>query len=123
MNEVSVSHLESLREDHPITNLWESTLQAIRTRVTEQSFKTWLEPVRLVAVKDGFIELLVPHKFFEDWINENYMIMIKEELFKNSKQSYEIPFRVQEQGAKQPLKFNATQAVHAPKRDIASLQQ
>ena len=108
MNEVSVSHLESLREDHPMTNLWESTLQAIRTRVTEQSFKTWLEPVRLVAVKDGFIELLVPHKFFEDWINENYMIMIKEELFKNSKQSYEILFHIQEEGDRKSTRLNSS---------------
>ena len=123
MNEVSVSHLESLREDHPMTNLWESTLQAIRTRVTEQSFKTWLEPVRLVAVKDGFIELLVPHKFFEDWINENYMIMIKEELFKNSNQSYEILFHVQEEGAQQPLKFNAAPVPHVPSRNIVPSQQ
>ena len=122
-NEVSVSHVESLRDDLSMTNLWESTLQAIKTRVTEQSFKTWLEPVRFVTIKDNFIELLVPNKFFENWINENYMLMIKEELFKNSKQSYEILFHVQEQGDQQPFKFNAIAAPHIPRKDVNTPQQ
>ncbi len=122
-NEVSVSHFESLNDGHSMTNLWESTLQGIRTRVTEQSFKTWLEPVRLVAVKDGFVELLVPNKFFENWINENYILIIKEELFKNSKQAYEILFQVQEEGNQQPLRFDAVAMPHVPRRDHSLPQQ
>src|SRR3989338_3848028 len=86
-------------------DLWESTLKGIRNRVNEHSFKTWLEPVRPVALKEDLIELRVPNKFFEEWINDHYILVIKEELFKATNRPYEILFHIDKNQGQQSLQF------------------
>ena len=88
-----------------MSDLWHVTLQSIRSRVNEQSFKTWLEPVRFVSIKDNLIELKVPNKFFEDWINDHYLLVIKEELYKQAQRPLEILFHIEEKSLQQTLNF------------------
>ncbi|MBI2608548.1 MAG: chromosomal replication initiator protein DnaA [Deltaproteobacteria bacterium] len=106
-----------------MTELWESTLKGIRERVNEQSFKTWLAPLKLVSVKNDLVEIQVPNKFFEDWINENYISMIKEELFKNARKPYEILFKIAEQQAQQMLNLSQNASTNPPVKTGISLSK
>ncbi|MBI2026481.1 MAG: chromosomal replication initiator protein DnaA [Deltaproteobacteria bacterium] len=104
-----------------MSDLWHVTLQSIRSRVNEQSFKTWLEPVRLVSIKDNLIELKVPNKFFEDWINDHYLLVIKEELYKQSNRPLEILFHIEEQSSQQSLNFSHQSFSSRPSASESSL--
>ncbi len=96
-----------------MTDLWQSALDGIRHRVSEQSFKTWLEPVRFVSVKEQFIEILVPNKFFKEWIDDHYLLLIKEELYKRFQKSYELSYQIAEKDGQQVFNLPLQQA-HIP---------
>jgi len=46
--------------------------------VSEDNFRTWIEPIRFLSYHDGVCSLVVPNAFFRDWVVENF-----EPLFKN----------------------------------------
>ena len=40
--------------------------------VSEDNFKTWIEPIRFLTYSDGVCSLVVPNAFFRDWVVENF---------------------------------------------------
>ena len=62
-------------EDH--TAVWGNCLQTIRRNVNLQSFKTWFEPIKPVALADSSLTIQVPNKFFYEWLEEHYVSLLK----------------------------------------------
>jgi chromosomal replication initiator protein len=54
-------------------SLWQTILNALRVRVSPQAYKTWLEPIQPTALDSSALRLTVPTRFFQDWIDENYI--------------------------------------------------
>ncbi len=40
--------------------------------ISEDSYKTWIEPIEFVEYGDGKCVLMVPNAFFRDWVAENF---------------------------------------------------
>jgi chromosomal replication initiator protein len=40
--------------------------------VSEDSYKTWIEPMEFIDFRDGRCSIGVPNSYFRDWIKENY---------------------------------------------------
>jgi chromosomal replication initiator protein len=40
--------------------------------INEDSYKTWIEPLRFIDYKDGKCSVSVPNTFFRDWVVENF---------------------------------------------------
>jgi chromosomal replication initiator protein len=59
------------------TEVWEKCLRNIRLNVNNQSFKTWFEPIRPVRLDEHVFTLLVPNKFFYEWLEEHYIGLLK----------------------------------------------
>jgi chromosomal replication initiator protein len=45
--------------------------------VSEDNFKTWIEPIRFLTYSDGVCSLVVPNAFFRDWVVENFEALFK----------------------------------------------
>jgi chromosomal replication initiator protein len=79
--------------------VWDNCLKAIRDAISEQSFKTWFEPVKAMRLEDGVLTIQVPNKFFYEWIEEHYLDIlkksIKHELGKQGRLEYFIPMEKQ----------------------------
>ena len=60
--------------------LWEKSKKAIREKVSQQNYETWIQPLKLVSLDGDNASLAVPNKFFKDWLAENYLPVIKESL-------------------------------------------
>lgn len=60
------------------TRAWERALDRVKGQVTGQVFETWLRPLRFVAREDSLILVATPHKFFKQWIEENYFSNLEE---------------------------------------------
>ena len=58
-------------------NIWEKALSTIKSEVNEQVFSAWFLPLQLIAIDDDQIRLGVPNKFFENWIREKYISLLK----------------------------------------------
>jgi len=59
------------------TEVWERCLGNISQHVNHQCFRTWFEPIRPVRLDENVFTLLVPNKFFYEWLEEHYLGLLK----------------------------------------------
>jgi len=60
--------------------VWETLLNYARRTTREQAVETWLEPVKPISL-DGFtLKLLVPNRFFQEYLEERYTAILSEGL-------------------------------------------
>ncbi|MGD0021253.1 MAG: chromosomal replication initiator protein DnaA [Smithellaceae bacterium] len=60
--------------------VWDKTARIIQEKLSKQNFDTWIKPIKIVALEDECVQLLVPNKFFKDWLLDNYFSTIKQSL-------------------------------------------
>ena len=74
--------------------VWDSCLQTIKQRVPTQSYNTWFEPIRPMALRDSALVIQVPNKFFYEMLEESFVdilkIAIRQELGERAKLEYQI---------------------------------
>lgn len=75
-------------------NVWNNCLKFIQDNISEQNFETWFHPIRPIKLKQNILTVEVPSKFFYEWLEENYIDLIKatikKELGKEGKLLYNI---------------------------------
>jgi chromosomal replication initiator protein len=57
--------------------VWESCLQTIKRKIAPHSYSTWFEPIKPVKLEEDALTIQVPNKFFYEWLEENYVEMLK----------------------------------------------
>lgn len=57
---------------------WERILARLRDQVTEQVFETWLRPLRYVTREGALLLVATPHRFFKQWVEENYLSQLED---------------------------------------------
>jgi chromosomal replication initiator protein len=48
----------------------------IASVLSEDSYKTWIEPLKFLAYKNNTCSIIVPNSFFRDWVSENFESMV-----------------------------------------------
>jgi chromosomal replication initiator protein len=88
-----------MKKDHEKT--WERCLAVIQDNVSQQSFKTWFEPIKAMKLADAVLTIQVPSQFFYEWLEEHYIGLlkktIKKELGNDGRLEYSI---IMENGSK-----------------------
>lgn len=57
--------------------IWDNCLHAIKTEVSEQSFKTWFEPIVPLKLSNNTLTIQVPSRFFYEWLEQHYVNVLK----------------------------------------------
>ena len=74
--------------------VWNNCLDFIKDNINTQSYETWFKPIRPIKLKQSILTVEVPSKFFYEWLEENYIELIKtaikKELGSNGKLLYNI---------------------------------
>lgn len=74
--------------------VWNNCLQVIRDNISFQAYKTWFGPIKAIKLNDNVLTIQVPSQFFYEWIEENYIHLlrktIKKELGKDGQLEYSI---------------------------------
>jgi chromosomal replication initiator protein len=66
--------------------------------VGEESYKTWIEPLRLVEYENGTCTVAVPNAFFKDWIMENFSTLISGAMREATKADVCVEYVVRKEG-------------------------
>ncbi len=86
--------------------VWDGCLRTIKRNVSQQSYKTWFEPIRPVDLANGSLTIQVPNKFFYEWLEEHYVqllkLSIRQELGDRGRLEYQILLAQAEQSKGQP---------------------
>ena len=59
------------------TDVWARCLTTIRDNVSEQTFKTWFDPIRAVGLRDGALTVQIPNRFFYEMLEEHYVAVLR----------------------------------------------
>jgi chromosomal replication initiator protein len=62
--------------------VWKNCLKYIKDNTETQSFKTWFLPIKPLKLKGKVLSIQVPSKFFYEWLEENYIKLLKSAITK-----------------------------------------
>jgi|694.fasta_scaffold45531_3 chromosomal replication initiator protein len=71
--------LESIVQND-VSKVWRDCLAVIRENVTEQSYKTWFEPIIPYKLINKRLIIQVPSQFFYEWLEDNYVKILRKAL-------------------------------------------
>lgn len=65
------------------SKMWDRVLKHVESRLGKEVAETWFHPSRLGSVKGSVARVVVPNKFFGEWLERNYRDVIAEALRTN----------------------------------------
>ncbi|MDQ1707762.1 MAG: chromosomal replication initiator protein [Pyrinomonadaceae bacterium] len=74
------------------SNLWESVLEAIKTKLQGESFETWFNPIHFEGIDNArrLIRLRAPNQVVRDWVKVNYANLLNQSLGELSLSDYSV---------------------------------
>lgn len=60
--------------------VWNEFLEIVKDNITQQSFKTWFQPIKPIKLEDKVLTIQVPSQFFYEWLEEHYVDLMRKTL-------------------------------------------
>ncbi|MCX8156202.1 MAG: chromosomal replication initiator protein DnaA [Verrucomicrobiae bacterium] len=79
--------------------VWDSAQQSLRGMLNPDIYKLWFAPVRAVSVTPEEITLEVPNDFFEVWLKDNYLGLLRDAVAQTTGQALNIKFKTAAPGS------------------------
>lgn len=84
--------------EHGVTlnhnEVWSNCLMTIQKNISEQSFKTWFEPIVPIKLENNVLTIQVPNKFFYEWIEEHYIGILKQVIRREIGEGGKLEYRI-----------------------------
>jgi len=80
-----------------ISSLWQNILELIKNNINIRSFTTWFAPIQIQTISDLQIELLVPNRFFCEWIDNHYSDLLQSAIIQILGDSKKVKYSVSPQ--------------------------
>ena len=77
-------------------NIWLEAQTNLKHVLSEQTYNTWIDPLKFLGATNDTIVLEVPSSFFQKWVTDKYLAMIKEAISAISSKSWQIEFHIAE---------------------------
>ena len=109
------------------TNLWDSVLRSIKTKLQGESFETWFHPIRFEGIDKSrrLIRLRAPNQVVRDWVKVNYANLIDQSFGEVSLDGYSVDWRLPEELRSSvppaPQLSDQQAEAKAPERELADL--
>ena len=99
-----------------IEESWKSVLDYVKEKISENDYRVWIKPILPLSLNEQRLEIEVPNKFFEHWLRENYLVLIKGALLHALGAECDISFRLR----RNPRPQSRTPRLSAPDKSLAS---
>lgn len=80
MNNFNPDPKQNMEKTHE--EIWANCLDIIKDNVSQQSFKTWFDPIKPVKLAESILTIQVPSQFFYEWLEEHYIDLLKKTIHK-----------------------------------------
>jgi chromosomal replication initiator protein len=77
-------------------NVWLEAQANLKKVLTAQTYSTWIDPLKFLGATEDTIVLEVPSSFFQKWVTDKYLAMIKEAISAVTPKIYQIEFHIAE---------------------------
>lgn len=88
-------------------SIWQKCLDYISTKVGVGTFDLWFKPITVKQLKDDFIVLEIPNRFYKEWIEENYSNIIEDTLKIVLDKEISVKYRISEKQDSESRKISA----------------
>lgn len=78
--------------DTDLNNLWERTLNIIKSELSEVSFNTWIKSCQPISMSNTSIKISVPNSFTQDILNKRYKDLVANSIKAVCSKLYDIEF-------------------------------
>jgi len=75
-----------------MSDVIQKVIASLQTKISGLNYNNWIKPATFRLGDDRKLHVEVPNKFIRDWISDNYVHLIKYELFKITGQEHEVMF-------------------------------
>ena len=82
-----------------IEEIWEKSLSIIEEKVGSNIFELWFRPIKPLQIKEQQVTLEVPNRFFKEWIEDYYPILVNEVLEKLLGHPVTLKYKISEKEA------------------------
>ena len=83
-------------------NVWLEAQANLKSVLTEQTYSPWIDPLKFLGATDDTIVLEVPSSFFQKWVTDKYLAMIKEAISAVTSKQYQIEFHIADPKPEEP---------------------
>lgn len=81
--------------DTQLNQLWEKTLNIIKSEMSEVSFNTWIKSCEPLSISSDSIKLGVPNEFTKDILEQRYKDLVANAIKLISSKKYNIEFLIE----------------------------
>ena len=78
-----------------MTKIWEELKGRLRQKLPDKSFSLWIDPLHLLEEKEDTLVVGCPNKFSLNWITENYVELMHQDLNSQGGGNYRVALKVQ----------------------------
>ncbi len=75
--------------------VWQAVRRSLREQAGDNAFKSWLEPLEPVCLREGVLRLSLPSRFMRDWVHDTYSDLLYKLLVAASERVSSVEFIVQ----------------------------
>ncbi len=97
---------------------WENCLSIIKNNITSQSFITWFKPIIPKSYKDKTLTLIVPNKFFYEWIENHYLELLNKIIIKVLGKDGKIEYLISDKKNNSKNRNNKSQEISETKSKV-----
>ena len=103
------------------SNLWDSVLRAIKTKLQGESFETWFNPIRFEGIDKAqrLIRLRAPNHVLRDWVNVHYANLMDQTFGEFSLGGYSVDWILAEENSKPDSRQALSPAVVSQTEPVA----
>jgi chromosomal replication initiator protein len=86
----------SMQNQSSIEEIWSAAREKLRSMLSADIFNLWFAPLRVGALNEHEIQLLVANDFCEVWLTDNYLSLIQDILAHNTGRKIAVKFAIAE---------------------------
>ncbi|MCC5909523.1 MAG: chromosomal replication initiator protein DnaA [Clostridiaceae bacterium] len=105
-----------------LPQIWEKTLNLVKTELTEVSFNTWIKAIEPISLKENEIILGTPNDFIKDILNTRYITLISNAIKQLTSKQYDIKIVVPSEESVEYTRRNQQKNKRAPMENFPPLQ-
>ncbi|CAH2029825.1 chromosomal replication initiator protein DnaA [Trichlorobacter ammonificans] len=93
----------SAKLNDPMHSTWTQAVSNLEKVIPPQNFSNWILPIQFAAFRDDTMLLSVPNQFFKEWLEDNYLELIRSALSVAADKNLTVEFLVREEEELQPV--------------------
>jgi len=74
--------------------IWNAVQEYVMDKLSDTDYHIWIEPITPLSLGEQCLELAIPNKFFEDWLQKNYLTLLKDALLDTLGKECEVIFKL-----------------------------